>query len=243
MSKARLPTSELAAQPDTRMQEQSNSDTQSPVVPIKAELAHGEGVTAAPKPKKKHKAKIEHKIPGRIRMKVPHAKSNPEILKAYSVAFSSIPGITNVQAKPETGSIIIQYDPRYEADFHHHLHHACEQHDTHVHSGRPGDEIDDIASKIENEAEFLAQHSALARVTVDFCKNLDREMKTLTDNTVDLKILLAGGLAGFTFFEIGAEAATPMWVTLVLFSLNHLTELHAPHHPVANTVAGPAPSR
>ena len=34
-------------------------------------------------------------------------------------------------------------------------------------------------------------------------------------------------LAGFTFLEIGAAAATPMWVTLVIFSLNHFVELHA----------------
>ena len=196
----------------------------------------------AAKPKKKHKARIEHKIPGRIRMKIPHGKANPEILKAYSAAFASIPGLTKVHAKPETGSIVLEYDPKCEADFHHHFNHACDNHDTHVHHERPGDEIDDIASKIENEAEFLAQHSAVARVTVDFFKNFDREMKTLTDNTVDMKILLAGGLAAFTFFEIGAEAATPMWVTLVLFSLNHLTELHAPHHPVA-AAAEPAPVR
>ena len=199
---------------------------------------------AQPKPKKKHKAKIEHKIPGRLRMKVPHAKSNPEILKTYATAFSSIPGVTRIHAKPETGSIVLEYDPKYEDDFHHHLHNTCDNHDTHVHSHeRPGDEIDDIANKIENEAEFLAQHSAVARVTVDFFKNFDREMKIMTENTVDMKLLLAGGLAAFTFFEIGAEAATPMWVTLVLFSLNHLTELHAPHHSPAAPVAEPAPGR
>jgi Heavy metal associated domain 2 len=242
MSKANAPASELSEEPFPMMQDEAKAEA--PVDAVKTDLSPQDDTALPPKAKKKHKARIEHKIPGRIRMKVPHAKSNPEILKAYSIAFSAIPGITNVAVKPETGSIVIQYDPRCEADFHHHLHHACEQHDTHVHgSSRPGDEIDDIASKIENEAEFLAQHSALARVTVDFCKNLDREMKTLTDNTVDLKILLAGGLAAFTFFEIGAEAATPMWVTLVLFSLNHLTELHVPHDSVATPIAEPASNR
>ena len=211
---------------------------------VQTDNPHSDQASAPPRPKKKHKAKIEHKIPGRIRMKVPHARSNPEILKTYATAFSSIPGVTRIQAKPDTGSIVLEYDPKYEDDFHRHLHHTCDHHDTHVHSSeRPGDEIDDIASKIENEAEFLAQHSAVARVTVDFFKNFDREMKVMTDNTVDMKILLAGGLAAFTFLEIGAEAATPMWVTLVLFSLNHLTELHAPHHPAAQPVAGSAPGR
>jgi hypothetical protein len=209
-----------------------------------ADHAHQSQAAPAAKPKKKHKARIEHKIPGRIRMKVPHAKSNPEVLKTYAAAFSSIPGVTRIQAKPDTGSIVLEYDPKYEDAFHQHLHHTCEHHDTHVHTGeRPGDEVDEIYNRIENEAEFLAQHSQIARVTVDAFKNFDRELKVLTSNTIDMKILLAGGLAGFTFFEIGAEAATPMWVTLVLFSLNHLTELHVPHHPAAQPVAGPAPSR
>ena len=52
-------------------------------------------------------------------------------------------------------------------------------------------------------------------------------MKLTTGNAIDLKVLLAGGLAAYTFWEIGAEAATPMWVTLALFSLNHFAELHS----------------
>jgi Heavy metal associated domain 2 len=233
MSNANMPSDSSSEQLDALQQDVAEAGAAAAVSPNQDPVA---------KPKKKHKARIEHKIPGRIRMKIPHGKANPEVLKAYSAAFASIPGLTKVHAKPETGSIVLEYDPKCEADFHHHFNHACDNHDTHVHHERPGDEIDDIASKIENEAEFLAQHSAVARVTVDFFKNFDREMKTLTDNTVDMKILLAGGLAAFTFFEIGAEAATPMWVTLVLFSLNHLTELHAPHHPVA-AAAEPAPVR
>ena len=233
MSNANMPSDSSSEQLDVLQQDVAEAGAAAAVSPNQDPVA---------KPKKKHKARIEHKIPGRIRMKIPHGKANPEVLKAYSAAFASIPGLTKVHAKPETGSIVLEYDPKCEADFHHHFNHACDNHDTHVHHERPGDEIDDIASKIENEAEFLAQHSAVARVTVDFFKNFDREMKTLTDNTVDMKILLAGGLAAFTFFEIGAEAATPMWVTLVLFSLNHLTELHAPHHPVA-AAAEPAPVR
>ena len=233
MSNANMPSDSSSEQLDVLQQDVAEAGVAAAVSPNQDPVA---------KPKKKHKARIEHKIPGRIRMKIPHGKANPEVLKAYSAAFASIPGLTKVHAKPETGSIVLEYDPKCEADFHHHFNHACDNHDTHVHHERPGDEIDDIASKIENEAEFLAQHSAVARVTVDFFKNFDREMKTLTDNTVDMKILLAGGLAAFTFFEIGAEAATPMWVTLVLFSLNHLTELHAPHHPVA-AAAEPAPVR
>jgi hypothetical protein len=180
---------------------------------------------AQPPSEKKRKARIEHKIPGRIRMKVPHAKRNPEILEVYRVAFSAIPGIIKVNPKPETGSIVIHYDPKLEAEFEHRFHTCCAHHQVAVDIDLPGDEISKIARKIENEAQFLAERSELAKTTVQLCKNLNRELKTATGNTVDLQIVLAGGLAAFTFLEIGASAATPMWVTLALFSLNHFAEL------------------
>ena len=53
--------------------------------------------------------------------------------------------------------------------------------------------------------------------------------KKATGNSVDLKVLLPLGLAVVTVVEIGAAAATPVWVTISLFSLNHFIELQA--HP------------
>ncbi len=193
----------------------------------------------AAKPRK-HKAHIAHKVSGRIRMKVPAAKGDPAILEAYQAAFSAVPGITQVTLKPETGSIVIHYDPAREQEFEAHFHARISHHalpvEPHV---APEDEISEMARKIEAEAEFLAEHSELAKTTVEFFKKLDRELKLASGNTVDMKILLAGGLAAYTFFEIGAHAATPMWVTLALFSLNHFAELHGTH--LAATARKPAP--
>ena len=45
---------------------------------------------------------------------------------------------------------------------------------------------------------------------------------------LDLKIVLAVGIAGFTIFEVGATAATPVWVTLSVFALNHMIQANAP---------------
>ena len=91
-------------------------------------------------------------------------------------------------------------------------------------TGPPTNEIDALANKIEQEAEFLAENSHTARVIVDFFKHVDQQIKTGSHNTVDLKIVLAFGIAGFTILEVGASAATPVWVTLSMFGLNHLIE-------------------
>jgi hypothetical protein len=38
--------------------------------------------------------------------------------------------------------------------------------------------------------------------------------------------VLAAGVIAVTILEIGATAATPVWVTLMLFATNHYVELH-----------------
>ena len=203
----------------------------------KSAPADGETVAAKTARKKRREVRIEHKVPGRIRMKIPSAKNNPEFLALFQNVFSSVNGITKVKSKPETGSIVIHYDLKREAEFHSHFHHCCAQHDMTVSAARPGDEIDELAKKIEAEAEFLAERSQAVRATVDMVKKVDYQIKAMTGNTIDLKIVLVGGLAVATFVEIGAEAATPMWVTLALFAVNHFVEMKHETRPQA----APAP--
>jgi hypothetical protein len=57
-------------------------------------------------------------------------------------------------------------------------------------------------------------------------KAFDREIGLATDNNVDLNIVLALGIIGVTELEVGATAATPVWVTLSLFALIHVIEMH-----------------
>jgi CBS domain-containing protein len=100
----------------------------------------------------------------------------------------------------------------------------------------PRTEIDEFANRIEQEAEFLARHSDTARVIVNAFKTVDREIRLATDNNVDLKIVLALGIIGVTVLEVGAAAATPVWVTLSLFALNHVIEMHTPQAQAAPAV-------
>jgi hypothetical protein len=178
----------------------------------------------------KVKLQIAHQVPGRIRMKIPAAKGNPEQLEAIKQAFSLIPGIEQIDVNPDTGSVVLRYDPDRHDDFHAGFNHHCDQH--HHPNGAlphrpPSSEIDALADKIEQEAEFLAEHSETARAVVDFCKRADREIKLASGNMLDLKMVLALGLIGFTVFEVGASAATPVWITLSLFGMNHFIEMQS----------------
>jgi hypothetical protein len=170
------------------------------------------------------KVQIAHQVPGRIRMKIPSGKGNRELLEEMKQTFGVIPGIEQVIINPATGSLVLHYDTDQHQEFHGHL----ERHTGGHHRPPPTNEIDALASKIQQEAEFLAENSHTARAVVDFCKQLDQQIKTGSSNTIDLKIVLAVGIAGFTIFEVGATAATPVWVTLAMFGLNHLIEANSP---------------
>jgi hypothetical protein len=189
---------------------------------------------------------IAHQMPGRVRFKIPAARDNPELLEEIRKIFAGMPGLRRTRVKPEAGSIVLRYDPDAAAAFEAQLMEkwrqmrqlmppkAPKKQKAPKRPERLGDEFDQVTREIEAEAEFLAGHSHSARVLVDFFKDADREIKILTNNAIDLKIVLALALAVATFAGVGATAATPMWVTLALFALNHFIEMQTPGGPVVH---------
>lgn len=175
--------------------------------------------------KHKHHAKLAHHVPGRMRVKLPNAKGDAELLEEVRRSLAIVPSIHDVEINGATGSVTIHYCP----DTHPELHKSIDQHQELfvVAHHAPETKLDEMTHMIEEEAEFLAEHSHTARIVVDFCSNLDRQLKQATGNSLDLKVLVPLGLAAVTFVEIGATAATPVWVTIGLFSLNHFVELQA----------------
>src|SRR5215813_9625208 len=118
---------------------------------------------------------VAHQVPGRVRMKFPGAKGNPELLQQIAQTFAAIPGIEDITVNPTTGSLVMHYDTDQHDEFHDHFHRH--------HGGRasnyrpPTTEIDELTRKIEAEAEFLARNSESARAVVDFFKKVDREIR------------------------------------------------------------------
>jgi hypothetical protein len=184
------------------------------------------------KKKVKHVLRMEHQTLGRVRMKFSSAKGNRELLDEIGRKFAGIVGVESCEVNPITGSVVLHYDKRRHDDFHDHLSRHCEEHHGGATPRPPGTQLDDITRKIEDEAEFLAEHSHAAKSVVHICKYVDRHIKLATGNTVDLKIGLAGGIVALSLLEMGAFAATPVWLTLGVFSLNHFVELQQ-HHVLA----------
>src|SRR6201994_4525740 len=125
------------------------------------ERPHGETGESREGEVTKMKLQVAHQVPGRIRMKVPSAKDNPELLEQIRQTFSVIPGIDQVTVNPTTGSVVLHYDTDRHDEFHGHLHHH-----TGGHYKPPTNEIDSLANKIEQEAEYLAEHPHTAKVVL-----------------------------------------------------------------------------
>jgi hypothetical protein len=186
-------------------------------------------------------AHIAHHVPGRLRFRIPDAKGNPERLEQARAALEVLEGVRSVEVNSFTGSVIIEYDPEDYEDFHHEVCRHCIQEDIcnlHSHalvstsvSDRPTaprlGKVDDTLDKIENEAKFLASRSTSAKVVVDFLRDCDVKVKQITNNGVDMKVLVPLALAAYSIVVMELTAATPMWVTLGLFSFNHFLELHS----------------
>lgn len=155
------------------------------------------------------------------------AKGDPALLGQIKQLFVGVPGVQSIAVNATTGSLILHYDPTQHAEFCEHFQDRYSSHAVAA-STPPATEIDAAVDTIEAEAEFLASRSLTARSLVDFCKTVDQHLRVATNNTVDLKIVVALGFAGLALLEIGVTAATPMWVTIAIFALNHLAELNLP---------------
>ena len=198
-----------------------------------AVAAEDGGSTAKKKKKKKLKLgmKIEHQTGGRVRMKVAPAKGNPDLLQKIGETFAGIPGVQRITANPTTGSLVLHYDQGQYESFQRHLRGRMDDQS----SAPPLTQFDELASKVEREAEYLAEHSHTAKLVVHVCKRFDREIKLRTHNVLDFKISLACMVMALPLIELGAAAATPVWLTLGVFTLNHFVELQR-HHALEEKV-------
>ena len=163
-------------------------------------------------------------------------------MEAIRLALGNMAGVKDVQVNETIGSVTIYYDPRHHPDLEQHLaDENCPQDAVQVEAAPKMGDLSEIEGLLEHEAAFLAEHSHFAKATVGWVESLDRAVKSVTNNTIDFKVVAPLALAVGAFLELGVEASTPVWLTMGLFSLNHLIELHT--HATANSSSNRGPAR
>jgi hypothetical protein len=185
----------------------------------------------------RHRAHVAHHSKGRLRIRIPSAKGNPEALEAIKRSLEPVHGVSKVTVNEAIGTVTVNYDPDAHDDFHEHLSTADGSHQEHLHLHQTPEqqglrsEVDECVEALEKEAEFLSSHSHTAKIVFDLLRKADLALKQSTGNNIDLKVVAPLGLAVYSFLELGFEAATPVWLTLGLFSFNHFVTLHTQHPP------------
>jgi hypothetical protein len=177
----------------------------------------------------RHRAQVAHHSKGRLRIRVPTAKGDAAALQKISQALAPVPGVREVSVNEAIGTITVHYDPERHVDLHRHLSEPEGSHHEALYvppPEPPRTEVDEALEMLEKEAQFLSSHSHSAQALFELIRKCDIELKKATDNNLDLKVLAPLGLAVYAFLELGFEAATPVWMTLGLFSSNHFVTLH-----------------
>jgi hypothetical protein len=189
----------------------------------------------------RHTAHVAHRSRGRLRIRVPAAKGKPEALEAIRKSLAGVSGVSEVEVNEAIGSVTIHYDPKRHLDFEKQL--SIESSAQDVVSVEPAPKLQDLEAideMIEHETAFLVQHSHSAKAIMDLANGIDAGVRRLTNNVVDLKVLVPASLAAAAFLELGITASTPIWVTLGLFAFNHLVDLNS--HPATTNRPGKRPS-
>lgn len=159
----------------------------------------------------KQRAYIAHQLPGRIRIRLPHARGDRAFLEQINQSISPRPGVRHVEVNPTTGSIVIHYEASPLEDFKQGLA---------IHADREDLFILDLNSHTE---ERNISHS----IDRGF-KNVSNSVKRATDGAIDLKELFPVALAAAALAFVKTAEGTPLWVSLLNFSFSSYMSPHEP---------------
>jgi hypothetical protein len=179
-----------------------------------------------------HHAHVVHHIKGRVRIKVPAAKNRPDLIESIRKALEEVRGVNSAEANPLTGSLVLQYDPASHPTFVQRLTKLGEETGLFGLVELQDADFNQLATDVRNESEYLATHSKTAAVIINEVKKANIGIKKASDNTVDLNVLVPLGVAVYSALAVGLEAATPLWVTLAIFSFHSFVALHSTDRPL-----------
>ncbi len=166
-------------------------------------------------------ASIAHRIPGRMRLRIPSAKADTEFFEQARAQLSLLPGVLEVSCNPLTGSILVLHSPDIALDL----------------EGTPefgdGGSLPFVIEPVAAERPAPVRRrrhgkpqSDLAHALTLAVAELDDIVREATGNALDLKVLLplAAGALGLTL--MGGSGRTPVWLTLMIFAFSSFLSLH-----------------
>jgi Heavy metal associated domain 2 len=165
---------------------------------------------------------VAHHIPGRLRIRIPEAKGRQDILREIAREVASAKGVSAVRPNPVVGSIVIQYDPDIYSDLH-----AL---GSTWNEGKTSLSLEVRRARTRssrNESVSFDTPSVAGRNIAAFFAALDQDVRRLTANEIDLRVMLPLVAAGLgILIYLRPPKATPLWLTLMIFAFHSFLTLH-----------------
>lgn len=167
---------------------------------------------------------LVHHHPGRLRVRADVLRDDPALAERLSVALDAVAGVTKVTHNPQTGSLLVEYEPGLA-------------------------EPEAIVERIAQVAGLMSPFDPRAvrpvvkpaGAVIDGVRGLNAVVEELTGSRVDLRSLVPAALAGAAAysFAYGKGPRLPRWDNLLWWSYSVFTSLHA--REIARAGAAPPP--
>ena len=167
---------------------------------------------------------LAHHVPGRLRMKLPDAAGDDELLDGLQQWLAALPEVTAARFNALAACVVVDYLPD-TPDFPVRLREAAAA------AGRFELELSARAQPSEpapspRRRQRVHDRSLVAEVLMAQSHQADDRVREACGGVVDLKTLLPllAGLASVKSSR--SQAGTPAWMTLAIFAFNTFVSLH-----------------
>ena len=177
--------------------------------------------------------RVIHRMPGRIRFKVSGAKGKRDFFQHVDRVATSVDGVRRVSTSPVNESVIVHYDKNdygTEQRLKDAFHTECALLSIAVPEAGV---MEELIYTAESGADYLAKHSRVAASLVNAVKLINQELKGVTNNMVDLRLLLPLVFVGYDLFFVDREKNPLAWTMLLLGSFQTFVTLNRPTAPVS----------
>ena len=154
---------------------------------------------------------LAHHHPGRLRLRADALINAGDLVGRVRGGLDAVPGIVSVKYTPQTGSILIEYEPGLA-------------------------DADDIILRIADtaalelpldEAGLRERRARPALLAIGATRELNRLAEEVTGGRADLRSLVPAALAGLAIYSfIEEKTRLPRWDNLLYWGFNVFTMLH-----------------
>jgi hypothetical protein len=152
---------------------------------------------------------LRHAIPGRVRLKIPAIKGEPELSREVQRQLAALPIVRRVEVNPVTASVLVHYDPADSA--------AIAQ------LGRlmiPGLDLSAMPRRDEFAEATSDESTSPAEAVSAFTQRLNEKLEVATGGTADLRILVPASLFAGGLLRLLAtrKVPSPTWYDFLWFA-------------------------